>query len=673
MRRKGFIIAGIVAGMAFAAFAAVDQARIDAVARGELKEAKASWWGFDPQDSTKFLQAAIHSKVPKLIIDKQASPWITKALFGVSNQTIVFEDGAEIRAKKGDFKNVGYGSQLLRWDDAENVKVIGLGKGGILRMHKKDYQNPDLYKKSEYRHALHFVNSKNIHVENMTFASSGGDGIYLTGVENVRIRKVVCDDNHRQGMSIIWGKNILVEDSAFINTSGTSPQSGVDIEPNRSEECVKNIVFRNCRFADNARWGLLIAVAHINCAVAGDIGIRCENCVFENNREGEYYLFLRSIFHTDYPVTGRIELIDCIARNNIDCKYLRPAVEFSCDLHHQVNIVAKNLTVARGRNREKAMRIAFHYPNKANAKPQAKIKLDNVKFTDCSVRDALEIMDNGLTGATDYISGSIVDRDGRRHGVNAALLKRAGVKKAPEFDCDYSDREATVAGPADGKMEPYPEFPLYEDATWWLRVGKGQEAKFTLKYFPKVRRAAKTDVMLTSPDGKRRKIGELAPDETKTFTFTAPGEGFCRIDMKTSDLRVALTESNVPAGIILHDFTHRVIRNAGTLFFNVPQGAEKFAIRVWGQIFSNQYYAVKAAICDPNGKIVFSDNAIGGAVQYTADRSPVPGVWKIVLEWPKGGQYKLGEYNLRFMGVSPYVGLREDRTPVLGKRRARRR
>ena len=58
-------------------------------------------------------------------------------------------------------------------------------------------------------------------------------------------------------------------------------------------------------------------------------------------------------------------------------------------------------------------------------------------------------------------------------------------------------------------------------------------------------------------------------------------------------------------------------------------------------------------------------------MQYTADRSPVPGVWKIVLERPRGGQYKLGEYNLRFMGVSPYVGLREDRTPVLDKKSVR--
>ena len=29
------------------------------VARGELKEARASWWGFDKADATKFLQAAI--------------------------------------------------------------------------------------------------------------------------------------------------------------------------------------------------------------------------------------------------------------------------------------------------------------------------------------------------------------------------------------------------------------------------------------------------------------------------------------------------------------------------------------------------------------------------------------------------------------------------------------
>ena len=79
--------------------------KVAQVERGELKEAYASWWGFDAEDSTKALQAAVSSKVPKLIIDKMPSAWILgNTLKLVSNQEIVFEEGVELLAKKGAFK-----------------------------------------------------------------------------------------------------------------------------------------------------------------------------------------------------------------------------------------------------------------------------------------------------------------------------------------------------------------------------------------------------------------------------------------------------------------------------------------------------------------------------------------------------------------------------------------
>ena len=39
------------------------------VASGELREARASWWGFDAADSTAYLQAAINSGAAKLIVE----------------------------------------------------------------------------------------------------------------------------------------------------------------------------------------------------------------------------------------------------------------------------------------------------------------------------------------------------------------------------------------------------------------------------------------------------------------------------------------------------------------------------------------------------------------------------------------------------------------------------
>ena len=64
---------------------------------------KASSFGVDPADSTRFLQAALSSGAKRVVIDKQAGPWLTGMLKGVSNVEIVFEPGAVIAAKPGAF------------------------------------------------------------------------------------------------------------------------------------------------------------------------------------------------------------------------------------------------------------------------------------------------------------------------------------------------------------------------------------------------------------------------------------------------------------------------------------------------------------------------------------------------------------------------------------------
>ncbi|HPO38138.1 MAG TPA: hypothetical protein PL176_09030, partial [Kiritimatiellia bacterium] len=81
----------LIVGLALCA-AGSFAANLEQVARvmdGTLKEARASWWGFDPQESTAALQAAIRSRVPRLIVDNMGAPWITDRLTGVSDQEIV--------------------------------------------------------------------------------------------------------------------------------------------------------------------------------------------------------------------------------------------------------------------------------------------------------------------------------------------------------------------------------------------------------------------------------------------------------------------------------------------------------------------------------------------------------------------------------------------------------
>ena len=114
---SSLLLYGCVFGTAVLGAGEPDQ--VARVERGELKEAKASWWGFDPEDSTLALQAAINSHVPKLIVDHVGKPWITRPLFAVSNQEIFFDEGVVVEAKKGEFKSGN--ASLLTIREKENV------------------------------------------------------------------------------------------------------------------------------------------------------------------------------------------------------------------------------------------------------------------------------------------------------------------------------------------------------------------------------------------------------------------------------------------------------------------------------------------------------------------------------------------------------------------------
>ena len=80
--------------------------------------------------------------------------------------------------------------------------------------------------------------STNVTVQNTTLAKANGDGILLVGspkgqaqkLQNITIKRNHFTDNRRQGVSIVGGKNILIEDNEIHHTSGTAPQFGVDLE-----------------------------------------------------------------------------------------------------------------------------------------------------------------------------------------------------------------------------------------------------------------------------------------------------------------------------------------------------------------------------------------------------------------------------------------------------------
>ncbi len=290
---------------------------------GKRDTVSAAWWGFDFEDATACLQQAIDSGAPRLVVPYMGAPWIIRPITLRGNLELEFEPGVVVLAKKDDFK--GGGDCLFSARNCENITLRGYN--ARMRMRKADYQS-DAYEKAEWRMTLDFAGCTNIRIEGVTLESSGGDGIYIGATEkqpfckDVLIRNVTCWNHHRQGISIISAVNLLIENCIMAGTSGTAPQAGIDLEPNRENEKLVNVTVRNCTMFGNHGAGILVylkpmrstsdplSILFEDCHVRsgrdqgigvgaiGDDGpggyIEFRNCTVENTRNGGAFVYDKS-------------------------------------------------------------------------------------------------------------------------------------------------------------------------------------------------------------------------------------------------------------------------------------------------------------------------------------------------------------------------------------------
>jgi len=92
----------------------------------------------------------------------------------------------------------------------------------------------------EWGMGMQICGSNNVVVVGLTAKECWGDGFYITNVNtNLTFCNVVADHNRRQGMSITSVNGMVVRNSTFTNSIGTSPEFGIDVEPNPGETVTK--------------------------------------------------------------------------------------------------------------------------------------------------------------------------------------------------------------------------------------------------------------------------------------------------------------------------------------------------------------------------------------------------------------------------------------------------
>lgn len=166
---------------------------------------------------------------------------------------------------------------ILRINNVSNVKI----SGGIIKGERGEH----LGKSGEWGMGIDINTSNNIEVENVLIEDCWGDGIYIGGTmpsKGILIDSVKCTNNRRQGLSVVNCDDLIIRNSVFSLTKGTSPQSGIDLEPNEGQT-VKNVEIYNCLLEKNADRGLLMWGMH-----GSVFNVHVYNCIIDSNPVGVF-------------------------------------------------------------------------------------------------------------------------------------------------------------------------------------------------------------------------------------------------------------------------------------------------------------------------------------------------------------------------------------------------
>ena len=255
----------------------------------------------------------------KSIRFKSGATYIINEQIEIASKTnfAIYGNGATIKAKNG--MTVGSGTRLLYFTDCTDFTISNL----ILDANR-DNRTPA----ETTAHTLQLQNCKRWKLDTVKCINGVTDGFYLgandkanpaTYCEDGTILNCVADNNYRQGMSIVNSYNIAVIGGAYRNTTGTSPQAGVDVEADVGTAIPSNrgITFTGVEFSGNVGFGLTTSSRGVPYAITAT------NCRFSDNDLGGAsagcdMTFLGCTFDTMSASGAKALLVQTVATAYVD-------------------------------------------------------------------------------------------------------------------------------------------------------------------------------------------------------------------------------------------------------------------------------------------------------------------------------------------------------------------
>ena len=144
---------------------------------------------------------------------------------------------------------------------------------------------------TQQKHALLADAVTDLSLTDVVLQNAKGDGLYVGSADgvthsaNVRAYGVTCTGNYRNGMSIIDLDGGVFTACRFVNTAGTAPQAGVDVEPNGATYLIRNVKFVACDVSGNTGPGVSIVLQAAPTAVQAGIDlVGCD--IMSNTADG---------------------------------------------------------------------------------------------------------------------------------------------------------------------------------------------------------------------------------------------------------------------------------------------------------------------------------------------------------------------------------------------------
>ena len=562
---------------------------------------RVSEFGFDENDSTRFLQAAIDSGAEKVVID--ARHWITEPLRGRSNQELFFEDGAIVEAKKGAYRDKN--DCVFSFPACSNV-VIG-GKGTI-RMHHADYMKPP-YAKAEWRHAINIIGSSGVRVWGLRLLNTGGDGVYVGGLyrlsarkyklagavpncRDIRLEDLYIDTNVRQGLSVTAVDGFVAERCVFKNTKGLPPQAGVDFEPNKPDNLMRGIVMRDCVFENNKGHGIELALGHNEAGKSVPFDMTFERCRTIGNATG---VTVHNTRPDNTEVGGKLVFKDCSFE------------------HPRYTALAINLSSKR----------PF-----------------DCRFFNCRV---VERNAEGVEGATAIDDEWLAD--------NISFLASDSLVPKSKPRPDFS--RANVYDSCVGEMVKLSNIRFRNHSRFVFYADSKRKVNFVWKQNPigKYAKLISGEVQLTDVDGKVIASNPLPGKAKETLTFDAPCSGFYFLDAKHSRLQLTLLESDAPIAADLSDDWRNAICSTGELYFYVREKSPKFGFFAAG----DGGEAIGMEILSPSGRSVFKRPSVYSWQGHVEQADAESGLWTVRFSKPEKGSFE--DWRFDITGIEGHVFL----------------